>query len=312
LRLDTPFWRTQCEGLALFITPYEFYWYQLPLAPSELVVVGRRFHLKPLLPLLGDDGAFYLLAFSQNRVRFFQGTRWNLTELAPKNTPKNLAETLRYDEFEKQHQFHTAAPGGRGRMPAIFHGHGATARETDRELERYCRQIDQGLYPCLKDQKAPLIVACVDLLFPTYQAVNHYPHLYDQVLAGNPDKLASDVLHRQAWQHLQPYFQEKLTAAVTRYNELRATWRTANQFEAILPAAFQGQVEQLFLAVDQQRWGRFDPQTTEIVYGEATELGIEELLDLAAVQTLRLGGTVHAVAKAMVPDGGEAAAIFRY
>jgi len=48
--------------------------YRLPLEFESLVVVGDRVHLKPLLSLFFGDRYFYLLALSQNQVRFFQAT----------------------------------------------------------------------------------------------------------------------------------------------------------------------------------------------------------------------------------------------
>jgi hypothetical protein len=66
------------------------------------------------------------------------------------------------------------------------------------------------------------------------------------------------------------------------------------------------------VAVDRQRWGYFEPETGEVVAGMTGEPGVDELLDLAAVQTLRHSGIVHAVAAADVPDSGDIAAIFRY
>ena len=48
--------------------------YRLTLEFESLVVVGDRFHLKPLLSLFFGDRYFYLLALSQNQVRFFQAT----------------------------------------------------------------------------------------------------------------------------------------------------------------------------------------------------------------------------------------------
>jgi hypothetical protein len=298
--------------LAIFLTWDTFYHYQLPLTVAEVVVVGPRFHLKPLLPLQMEEELFYLLALSQNAVQLYQGTSHGLTELALENAPKNLAETLQYDEFERQLQYHSTASGGRGHLSAVFHGHSATGIEIDQELERYCRQIDQGVSSLLKEENAPLVIACVESLFSVYRTINHYPYLYEQVLAGNADRQSPQELHHQAWQLLQPYRQAKLAAAIARYDELGARRRAAHQLEEILPAAFRGQVEQLFVAVDQQRWGRFDPDKAVVAYCEAAEAGADELLDLAAYQTLRHGGAVYAVESARVPERKGIAAIFRY
>jgi hypothetical protein len=47
------FWRGQKDGLAIFLAPDFFRAYPVPLEVPELVTVSGRFHLKPLLSLLG-------------------------------------------------------------------------------------------------------------------------------------------------------------------------------------------------------------------------------------------------------------------
>ena len=70
------FWPRQGHGLAFFLAPQLFRAYSVPLPLDELVVVARRFHSKPLLPLLSGDGHFFVLALSQKEVRLLRGTRY--------------------------------------------------------------------------------------------------------------------------------------------------------------------------------------------------------------------------------------------
>jgi hypothetical protein len=56
------FWLHQSNGLAIFGSTEIFRYYHLPLDFPELVIVGNRFHIKPLLPLLISNGQFYVLA----------------------------------------------------------------------------------------------------------------------------------------------------------------------------------------------------------------------------------------------------------
>ncbi len=72
-------------------------------------------------------------------------------------------------------------------------------------------------------------------------------------------------------------------------------------------------MDSLFVAVGVQRWGRFEAQAGDVVVHESHEPGDQDLLDLAAVQTLMHAGRVYAVQAAQVPDSGNpAAAVFRY
>jgi len=166
---ESPFWWYQSDGLALFLSSGVFLYYRVPLNFNELVVVIDRFHLKPLLPLLSGDGRFYILAVSQNEVRLFQCTRHSISELHPVSMPESAAEALRYDDPEKQLQFHTGTSIGRGKRPAIFHGHGVGTNDTRENMLRYFRQIDKGIRELLHDEEVPLIFAGVDYLFSDLQ-----------------------------------------------------------------------------------------------------------------------------------------------
>src|SRR5215207_2909888 len=120
---DSVFRRHQSDGLAIFLSAGVFRYYRLPLNFEDLVVVADRYYLKPLLPLLAGDGQFYVLALSQNEIRLLRATRHSVSEVELEDVPQSLADTLRYDDQEKQLQFHTGTAGGRGGRAAIFHGH---------------------------------------------------------------------------------------------------------------------------------------------------------------------------------------------
>lgn len=99
---DYDFWQHQNTDLALFISSDLLRTYRLPLKFEELVVVGYRFHLKPLVPFLSADGRFYLLALSQNEVRLFQGTRHTFDEvMLTEKVPRSLAEAFWCEDPEK-------------------------------------------------------------------------------------------------------------------------------------------------------------------------------------------------------------------
>lgn len=72
LLADEQFWQQQSEGLALFLSQELFSYYNLPLEVPELAIVTERFHLKPLLRVLGGTGNYYLLTLSQKQVKLFE------------------------------------------------------------------------------------------------------------------------------------------------------------------------------------------------------------------------------------------------
>ncbi|MBC7076734.1 MAG: hypothetical protein H5T92_00240 [Synergistales bacterium] len=197
LLVDSAFWWHQSDGLAVFAAANLFRFYRLPLDFAELVVVGERCHVKPLLPLFMGDGHFFVLALSQNQIRLLEGTRYSVDEIDLEGVPTSLVEALGEDR-EKQLQFHTrTGASGTGRRAAGFHGHDPADEAKDRIL-RYFRQVNDGLSQVLKDERAPLVLAGVDYLLPLYREANTYPHLSEQGITGNPEALTPAELHGRA------------------------------------------------------------------------------------------------------------------
>ncbi len=308
---ETPFWKGQQDGLALFLAPDTLHSYILPLKVPELVVVSDRFHLKPLLSLL-TEGEFYILSLSQNEVRLYQASRFGASELVLENVPQSLAAALKYDEPEKQLQFHTGAPKFTGERAAMFHGHGGGTDDAKSDLLRFCQQVNRGLHPLLRNEQAPLVLAGVDYLLPIYREANSYPHLLPEGVTGNPEGLSPEELRQAAWQVVEPYSLKARQEVAARYRELLGTGRASHDLKEIVGAAYQGRVDSLFVAVGLQQWGAFDPGTHRLELFPEAAPGAEDLLDFAAIHTLLQGGAVFSVTPDEVPDGPPAAAVFRF
>ncbi len=312
------FWQHQSDGLALFVSPEMFHHYRLPFDFEELVIVTDRFHIKPLLPLLSGDGRFYVLALSQNEVRLLQGTRYSVSEVDLEDVPESLAEALRYNDPEKRLQFHTGTrtPGSKGERPAIFHGQGVASADDPKDyILRYFHQVDEGLHGLLlRGEEVPLVLAGVDYLLPLYKEANSYPHLVDEGIEGNPEAMSAEELHEHAWAIVHPLFLSARKEAAALYRQLAGAGseQASSDRKEIIPAAYHGRVDTLFVAVGLQQWGAFDPETNAVHLHERAEPGDEDLLDFAAIHTLSNGGSVHAVEPEKVPDDAPLAAVFRY
>lgn len=310
------FWQHQSEGLALFLTPQFFRAYRLPSAFETMAVVANRFHVKPLLPLLSGDGQFYILALSQNQVRLLYGTRYSVDKIDLDEVPSGIAQALRYDDPEKQLQFHTGTggAGGAGHRPAQFHGQGSGANDQDARLLHYFSMVDKEVHRLLRDEHAPLVLAGVDYLLPIYAQANTYPHLLGKGIEGNPDDLGAQVLHQRAWAIVEPRFVAARRESEARYKQLagRGSAQACNNLEDVIAAAYYGRVETLFVALGVQRWGFFEPGANAVHLEHQAHPDNQDLLDLAAVQTLLNGGMVYAVDPDEVPGGGIVAAVLRY
>jgi hypothetical protein len=308
---DPIFWRYQSDGLAVFLSPEEMHTYRLPVRFDELVVISDRFHLKPLLPFFASDGHFYILALSQNKVRLFEGTRHTVDELPVENLPATMVEALQFERFEKQIQFHTGTAAGEGGRAAIFHGHDPSDEEKTR-LVRWFRKVDEELMKLLSGQQSPLVLAGVEYYFPLYQSASSYPHILQKGLPGNPDKLRPEEIHTGVWPLIEPLFSQALKNAITRYNEQASQGKTISDVQQAVLAAHQGRVDTIIVPVGVQVWGRVEPTTGVVTIHPAHEAGDEDLIDLAAIQTLIHGGEIFAVSPDQMPANAPLAVILRY
>lgn len=313
---DTLFWKYQGKGLAVFISPDYSNNFRLPQQFGEKVVVMERFYLKPLLPLLGEGERYYVLALSLSNTRLISATHYHATQVSIVGAPISLKEALKYDDPEKQLQFHSGAPekvAGVMERSAVFHGHGIEKDAKNKEIVEFFHQLDSGVNAVLKEQRAPLVTAGVENLFGLYKKVNSYPRLVtDNYVRGSPDSLSADELREKAWGIVQPIFGEEKKSASERFMDSLGTGLASGNLEEIVPAAFQGRIDTLFVASDAEQWGTADDYGTSVTLLEEKKPGRIDLLDYAAIQTMINDGRVYVVPMSEVPQGREAAAVFRY
>jgi Bacterial archaeo-eukaryotic release factor family 3 len=155
-----------------------------------------------------------------------------------------------------------------------------------------------------------LVLAAVDYLQPIYRQANTYAHLLEEGVKGNPDHLSNNELHDRAWPIVEFLFQEAKERADAQYRQMAGTDYVSGDLEAVVTAAHQGRVETLFVALDRQVWGVFDPAAGRVERHEQALYGDADLLNMAVAQTLAHGRTVFAVEPRQVPSGTDVAAIF--
>jgi hypothetical protein len=124
--------------------------------------------------------------------------------------------------------------------------------------------------------------------------------------------LSAGELHELTWAIVKPYFQKSQQEAVNRYKEFASSGRASNRTRKIIPAAYHGRIELLFVIPDLQQWGTFDPGTDEVHLHKKEKTGDEDLLEFAAIQTLLNGGTVYMAGAEKMPESDPLAAVFRY
>jgi hypothetical protein len=321
---DASYWQQQATALVIFRNPTLFKAYRLPLDVEDLVVVGSTFHIKPLLPLLANDGRFFILAVSENEARLYSATRHNISEVHVEDMPKSLAEVLKFDIIEPRPQFHsiaagetlTARPGAAPTRAGWLQGHGEPKDLAKEHIERYFRDIDRALRDVLQNERAPLVLAGVRYFLPIYQQVNSYPHLMNEIVEGNPERNRKSLLelHREAWKIVEPVFKKRQEESADLCRMAINRGKGSKDISEVLPAAFNSRVDRLFVPTGMQLWGSFNPSDggVRINYTPAAATGEDDLLNLAAFQTYLKGGMVFAVNPNEMPVNSNVAAAYRF
>jgi hypothetical protein len=298
-------WDQPSDGLALFLGPDGHQHLRVPLRLPDLVTVGDRFVVRPLLPLLNAGGHFYVLTLSQDEIRLFHGTRFGLDPVELDGLP--LAVWLTMPRRQRQVRAFIPDRGGAGGR-AVFHG--SVEDDVKPLILQHFRRVNQALRQLLDGDHAPLVLAGVRYLQAIYHQANTHPQLLPAGIDGSPRDTSPGQLHRRAWALAEPALRGHEAVAATAYREWQGTGRTSTSSEDILAAARQGRTETLFLCTEAPEWrARADGDPLVRLTGTptATERG-----ELAALATLRHGGTVYAVPAARMPDTNPVAAILRY
>jgi hypothetical protein len=305
---DKDFWKQSGDALAAFLTPEADRWYRPRKAFGPSVTVGERFFVKPLLAALDGESRFYVLALNQKRIHLWEGDAVALREVELKAMPTSLAEALRFHDRDEPLQFHTLKAGGS--WSAIFHGHGVGIDTVKNDLLLYFQKIDRGLHEYLPE-KAPLILAGVEYLWPIYQKANRHPHLLEKGVAGNVVSLSDRALHERAWALVRERFEMPLRQARAQYAALAGTGRTCHEPNEVIRAAAEGRLETLLIALDREAWGTWrDPAAGAPTFHAQAMKGDEDLLNLAAIQASAHGAKVFVMPAKDVPDGSVCAGIY--
>jgi hypothetical protein len=237
-----------------------------------------------------------------------------VSEISLDGVPQSLAEALRFDDPEKQLQYHTgagAAPGGMGRS-AIFHGHAFDGTENKENLKRFFNIVDRGIEPIFRHYPAPVVLAAVEYYHPLYKEVANIPGLIEGGITGNPDVDSDEDLHARAWEVVYPAFKAEQDEALASYAEFQGTGQTTDSVADTAVAAIQGRIQTLFVDAENEVWGTFDEATQTVDVHEVQDPQDLELVNETALQVITTGGRVFTMPSADIPGGGPLASVLRY
>jgi hypothetical protein len=309
---DDRFWRHQAPGLAIFLAPGFERVFRLPIAMPEEVLVDNNFRIRPLLPLAEDWGGFWLLAISGSRARLYRGSRWHLEEWPGLDLPDGVDFVAGESEYEETH--HGPGPGRQNALAKSQPLGDAPPEARKAELIEFLHRVAAAVEPVVRQHPAPVILAAHPEINGNFRDTAGWDALEPEGIAANPDALGEQELHRRAAAIVAAKVEAARGEALERLHSLigSGNGKATTIPQETVAAACQGRVDTLFAADIGNLWGRFDDATQRTLVHSAPAEGDSDLVNHAALMTLRHGGRVIAVGPAELPAPHSVAAILRY
>jgi hypothetical protein len=275
-------WSGLEHGFGLFLSTTKSLSIQLPVAPEPLVMIGDRFDLLPILPMVSPDYEFHLLALSRNEIRVYRGSRYSFEVLDVPDLPDSLEDALWYERHQNIQI--------------------SSKDELKEYFDRFSLVLDRILMPAIGPAGLPLILAGVEREVSSFREASQHQDILREMLIGNPFELPLATLHMRAWNIVRTEREEKEEAViVNRFEELADTSRRSTDESEIFDAAKEGRVDVLLF-----------PSPSTIQNAPREVGGVDGFVNTIATETLSSGGTIRFVPAAVLPAGNVAAAIFRW
>lgn len=289
-------------GRAIFCSLEVFCQFQIVRPPAPSMTVGECFAIRHLLSELWTPRLFYLLALSKEAVRLFRCNREGADAVAfPAGFPATLKEALALNPPDHDLENRSAIGTSTGSMHAVRFGTGSGRETQNVYLSDYYKLVDRGLNQFLHEPGIPLVLEGVDEDLIAYRTAATHRNPAATSLRGSPSlspPAVETVMQIYSLLRLEELEREKAALKEAKGNAVPGRFLT--EPDAIVRAAFDGRVHRLYMDESAEFSGTYRERLNE------------DLLNLAAVETLVKGGEAFELPASMMPDRAAVVAILRY
>jgi hypothetical protein len=278
---------------------------RVPASPARPCTVGDCFWIRPILASLAMPAHTCVLELTKKAVTLVAVGFSEVTRVELPGTPATLDEALGFKAPDHDLVNRSSAGPSNGTMRGVQFGTGSGRETQHAYLHDFYRTVDRGVKELTQ---APLILAGVDEDVAIYRSISTYSNLLQQGIHGSPGSaITPEQLLRQAHDIGLFDFQRRAALEMCESKERLASACFSTDLDGILRAAVEGRVSDLYLDENGQRMGAFASK----VFGGRSNWHDEDLLNVAAVETLLRGGAVYSLPSHLM-SGAVAAAAFRY
>lgn len=257
---------------------------------ESFCLIGRSFHLRPLLEELFVNPEFMLVNISLYDLKVYRGDFQHL----------EIVQQYEFDQLPKNFLDASSrlfAPQYMGLVPY----------KTILALKALAHRIqDQTLY-----QSTPVIItgiAEMKSIFLRY--FEHSPGVISHYQEDFYEKTCAEILEKsRAFRNsITDYYSLQLKERLKRLTKSR---RFVSDLSEIIRAAYDGKVIHLVIPPQQKLWGKINPATGEFVLHRRATKSSTDILNELAEEVMRQGGRIQILAPHFFPQNTNLLAILK-
>ena len=306
-QIDGASWGTDFGSLVVFRSPEVFRYFQVRTELKDAALVADHFQIVPFLRALQDQAKyFYILCLSQHHTRLLRCTEQTFEDI-----PLGDATPTSVEAWLNTRTPSTSETNGAPHMSDGPKGNfnGSTDMDNmDQHLRNFYLRVNESVDNILRGETVPLVLAGVEYQASMYRDIIQYPHVAEGWVQGSPDSFRGVDLLARALEIAKPAFEQPMMKALQTFERLGGSERVTHKPAEIVKASHEARIAHLFLAEGAQHPGGWDRATMQVT----SEGAGEDLLNIAALQTLAHGGEVWITGQDRIPGGGPAAALLRF
>jgi|AntRauTorckE6833_2_1112554.scaffolds.fasta_scaffold00244_22 hypothetical protein len=304
---DISFWHHREMGLAFFISRTNFDYVRFNLDTKDQLKVSKYFYITPLINELYGNSQYYILALSKQSNRFYKANRNHIERLKKYEVDERYDDYVDIDEKNENIQYHSHKVSS---SKTVFHGKGVVKNESDDDLFKYLKSIDNEIYKELKNSEVPLMLYCDEGLYHFYKTITNYNNLLDIFINGNPDESTDQEIYEKTKGVIENYIENRKNDIKIEFKELFGTSKTNVDIRKIIPNAYFGKIYSLLIDGNKTLEGYYDINENKVYKSKDGKVSYD-LYNYAAILTLKNGGDVY-VLNGSLPNDIDIEAINRY
>ena len=311
LQKDKNFWNNTLDGIAILASTEHCTVYNLYDPVKALVVVANSFHIKPLLQAFQSIENYQLLGLDRENFSLYQGNRFSVQNIKmDEDTPRTIKDFLG-DKISEPYLTHGtyAGPGN----STMYHGHGSSKEESDKDTERFFRYVDDFVFENYsKESKLPLILVSLKEYHSQFEKLSKNTYLLEEGIEKSFKNLRLDEIEKMARVIIDKINMEKTKKLADSYGKAESQELGSSDLSQVAKAAYEGRVGTILIEADKVMPGRIDYNNGNITFGDLDKPDYDDIIDDLAELVLFNGGEVLILPKEQMPTSSGIAAIYRH